>query len=70
MSFLQAERVERAFDGTALQGCAGNKYRGRLKPVQFGLGAIVAPVDENVRAWVAVRIVVEGAHAILETAGM
>jgi hypothetical protein len=70
MSFLQAEGVEGAFDGVALQGCAGNEDRVRLKPVQFGLGAVVAPVDEDVRARVAVRIVVKGAHAILETAGM
>jgi len=69
VGFFEAGGVEWACDGMALQNTKGQKYPVRLKLIQFGLGAVIALVDQHVRTLVAVRIVGEPAQAIFETAG-
>ncbi len=69
VGFLQAQGVEWAIDWVCLERRMCQKDGVGFKPIEIMLGAIAAKINQNVRAWVAIRIVLEWAHAILDTAG-
>jgi hypothetical protein len=69
MGFFEPHGIEWAFDGARFDSSKRQKYGIRFEPIEVSLGAIVAVIDENIRAGIAIRIVLEWTHAILEAAG-